>query len=83
MSREIKRSGLLRPDAPEGARHTSAAPYLAWVIVFLVSIPVAFASAWAYAIWALVPVTTRALRRLDEQRAHASAPEGPAGRARN
>jgi uncharacterized membrane protein len=83
VSREIKRAGLLRPDAPESARRTSAAPYLAWLIVFLVSIPVAFATVWAYAIWGLVPATTRVLRRVEERRAHGPSPEGPAGKARN
>lgn len=79
MSRETKQAGLLRPDAPESARHPDPLPYLAWVFVFLVSVPVSFATAWAYAIWALVPVTTRVMRRLHDRRAEGPAPEVPGG----
>jgi hypothetical protein len=31
--------------------------------MFLLSIPVAFASEWAYALWAVVPLLSRLLRR--------------------
>ena len=83
MSREIGRAGLLRPDAPESARHPDPLPYLAWVLVFLVSVPVAFATAWAYAIWALMPATTRGLRWLRQRQSGRPAPEVPGGSARN
>jgi uncharacterized membrane protein len=63
MSWRIQRAGLLRPDAPDSARHPDWAPYLAWVVVFAASIPVAFVTAWAYAVWAAVPVATRLFRR--------------------
>ena len=75
MSREINRAGLLRSDAPESARHPDPLPYLAWVLVFLVSVPVAFATAWAYAIWALMPATTRGLRWLRWRQGRGPAPE--------
>jgi uncharacterized membrane protein len=83
ISRHTTRAGLLRPNAPERARHPDPLPYLALVVVFAVSIPVAFATAWAYAIWALTPATTRAMHRLHDRRARSQAPEAPDHAARN
>ena len=63
MDRELSRRDLLRRDAPESARHPDNVRGLA-IIVFLISIPVAFAAGgWAFALWAAVPVLARALRR--------------------
>ena len=42
ISREIARADLLRPGAPESARHPDHAPSLAIIVAFLVSIPVSF-----------------------------------------
>jgi uncharacterized membrane protein len=65
MSRELVRRDLLRPDAPESARHQGNARNLAIIVVFLVSIPVAFAAgAWAFVLWVAVPWLARALRLL-------------------
>lgn len=65
ISREIVRGDLLRPNAPESARHPGNAHSLAIIVVFLASIPVAFVfTDWAFALWAAVPPLARALRRL-------------------
>jgi uncharacterized membrane protein len=50
MSREAHRGRMLRPDAPEGAHRPDSVPYLAVIVTFLVSIPVAFATVWAFAV---------------------------------
>ncbi len=83
ISQRTARAGLLRPGAPERARHPDPVPFLALVLVFVVSIPVAFVTAWAYAIWALVPVTTRGLHRLHDRRGTGPAPEVPSAEAQN
>jgi uncharacterized membrane protein len=49
MSIEIARGDLLRPDAPESARHPDHTPSVAIIIAFLVSIPVSF-TGWAFAL---------------------------------
>ena len=64
MSVEIARGDLLRPDAPESARHPDHAPSVAIIIAFLVSIPVSFFTGWAFALWAAIPLLVRVLRRL-------------------
>jgi uncharacterized membrane protein len=56
MSRELGRGGLLRADAPESTRHPDVVPYLAIIVVFAVSIPVAFFTSWAWVFWVLSPV---------------------------
>lgn len=68
MSGEIARGGLLRPGAPESARHPDHAPSLAIIIAFLVSIPVSFYTEWAFALWATAPLLARVLRRLPGSR---------------
>jgi uncharacterized membrane protein len=64
MSREVARGRLLRPDAPDRARHPDMAPYYAFCAMFLVAIPVAFVTVWAYALWGSVPLVARVLRRV-------------------
>jgi uncharacterized membrane protein len=63
MRQQTVSHGMLLPSTPERARHPNLSPYLAFVIVFTVSIPVAFFSAWAYAVWAAAPVMERLLAR--------------------
>ncbi len=64
MNRELSRRDMLRQDAPESARHPDNVRSLAIIVVFLISIPVAFAAGgWAFALWAGVPLLARALRR--------------------
>ena len=64
MNREIVGKGLLRPDAPESARHPDTAHSMNIVVTFLLSIPVAFVTPWAYALWAAGPLMTRVLSAL-------------------
>ena len=68
MSDEIARGGLLRPGAPESARHPDHARSLAVIIAFLVSIPVSFFTGWAFALWAAIPLLVRVVRRLPGRR---------------
>ena len=64
MSWRVHRAGMLRADAPDSARQLNYAPYVAWILVFAVSIPVEFAAGgWGYAVYAAVPVATRLFRR--------------------
>jgi uncharacterized membrane protein len=64
MSRQVQRGHMLCPDAPDSAQRPDNAPYLAVIVTFLVSIPVAFATTWAFALWIAIPLVTRGLRRL-------------------
>ena len=64
MNRQISRKSLLRPDAPAAARHPDSSHAVALIVVFLVSIPAAFAvQSLAFALWALVPALSWMLRR--------------------
>ena len=80
MSREIARGDLLRPDAPGSARHPDHASSLSIIIAFLVSIPIAFVTPWAFALWAAGPLIARVLRRVRGRRRRAVDPSGPAAR---
>lgn len=65
MSREIRDKDLMRTDAPESARHPENSHTLTLIVVFLISIPVAFvAGQWAFALWVAIPALGRVLRRL-------------------
>jgi uncharacterized membrane protein len=77
MSREVRLGGMLRPDAPESARHPDYIAFLGIILVFAVSIPVSFFSGAAYWIWAAAPLVTRGLRLLAARRGH---PADGAGR---
>jgi uncharacterized membrane protein len=72
MSRQISSKTLLRPNAPAAARHPDNSHYLALIVTFLVSIPVAFATPWAFALWASGPVLSPVLRRLLASGRHAA-----------
>jgi uncharacterized membrane protein len=63
MSNELSQQHLLRPDAPESAQHADNALRYASIAAFLISIPVAFFTPWAYAVWAIIPAVFRSLRR--------------------
>jgi uncharacterized membrane protein len=64
MNREVRRAHLLRADAPARARHADPVPYLSIIVVYLISIPVAFwLGSWAFAFWALSPRVGHILRR--------------------
>lgn len=70
MNRGAVRANLLRRDAPERSRHPDNVPYLVICVMFLLSIPVAFATNWAFALWAASPLATRGLRRILAQGRH-------------
>jgi uncharacterized membrane protein len=72
MSRQISRESLLRPNAPAAARHPDDSHYLALIVTFLMSIPIAFVTGWAFALWASVPVLSPVLRRLMTSGRHAA-----------
>ena len=72
MNRQISRESLLRPNAPAAARHPDNSHYLALIVTFLVSIPVAFVTAGAFALWVSVPVLSPVLRRLMTSGRHAA-----------
>jgi uncharacterized membrane protein len=61
MSREVVRGGL-QPDAPETARHPDDVSSLTIIVLLVLSVPVAFYTAWAFALWVAIPFVTRALR---------------------
>jgi uncharacterized membrane protein len=71
LSLEAQRGRMLRRDAPESAHRSDSVPYLAVIVSFLVSIPVAFITAWAFALWIAVPLTSRGLRLLMAHGRHA------------
>jgi uncharacterized membrane protein len=63
LGRELAQDHLLRDDAPESARHPDYAARYAAIASFLISIPVAFATPWAYAIWAAGPGIAARIQR--------------------
>jgi uncharacterized membrane protein len=75
LSRDLAREHLLRPDAPESARHPDNRARYATIASFLISIPVAFVTPWAYAIWAVGPAL--AARYLRSRAARDRAPGAP------
>jgi uncharacterized membrane protein len=70
MSREVRLGSMLRPDAPESARHYDTISYLGIILPFAVSIPVAYFSSYVYWIWATTPLVTRGLRLLAARRGY-------------
>jgi uncharacterized membrane protein len=62
MSRVVIHADLLRPDAPEAARHPDNVVSITVIVMFALAIPVAFFTAWAFALWAAIPVLIRAIR---------------------
>jgi uncharacterized membrane protein len=62
MSRVVIHADLLRPDAPEAARHPDNVVSITVIVMFALAIPVAFFTAWAFALWAVIPVLVRIIR---------------------
>jgi hypothetical protein len=59
-------SHLLSSDAPASARHLDLVPSMATLIVFVASIPVAWAVGdFAFWLWALSPRVGHLIRRFD------------------
>jgi hypothetical protein len=44
------------------ARHPDNAAILTTIVMFALSVPVAFFTAWAFALWAAIPLLTRVVR---------------------
>ncbi len=62
ISRHIRSGGLLRPGAPSPTASGDAA-LLTIAALFAVSIPVAFVTPWAFALWVASAPVARAVRR--------------------
>jgi uncharacterized membrane protein len=56
MIREIRRFGLTREDTPPRMLRQASIQTAVLAAAFLVSIPISFRSAWAYACWAVIPI---------------------------
>jgi uncharacterized membrane protein len=63
MSRHIRTSKLLRPDMPPAGLLDDDAGLLTVAAMFAISIPVAFVTQWAFALWIASAPAARALRR--------------------
>ena len=61
-SRELHRAGLLRPDAPKAGTQRDFMVDVIFIAAFLLSIPVSFATKWAFAVWAAAPLGARVLQ---------------------
>ncbi len=64
MSRHIRANDLLRPGAPGPVPTDYDATLLTGAAMFAISIPVAFVSQWAFAIWVASAPASRLVRRL-------------------
>jgi uncharacterized membrane protein len=71
LGNELAQDHLLRDDAPESAKHPNNLARYATIASFVVSIPVAFVSPWAYAIWAAGPAAAARYLRLRDSGARA------------
>jgi uncharacterized membrane protein len=80
MSREVGSGNLLRRSARGLRRYPDNVPGFTFIVMFLVSIPVAFVSTWAFALWAAVPLVSRVVRRLIGSGRHAASDVGPGTR---
>jgi uncharacterized membrane protein len=61
-SRELRQSRLLRSDVSGADLRHDMVRNIIFIAVFIVSIPVSFATHWAFAVWAAVPLGMRAWR---------------------
>lgn len=63
-SRELRRSRLLRRDPSRADLRRDRVRTIIVIGAFIVSIPVSFATHWAFAVWAAIPLGIRAWRAL-------------------
>jgi uncharacterized membrane protein len=76
MCRHIRASNLVRADVPPAGRWNDDAGLLTVAVMFAISIPVAFVTQWAFALWvASAPAARAVLRHRD--RAAAAEPATP------
>jgi uncharacterized membrane protein len=80
MVREMSRHGLLREDTPPMAVTTSYVRLLAMTGAFLVSIPIALVTPWAYLCWVAIPFASRGITALVRRRGLPAAALGSVGR---
>jgi uncharacterized membrane protein len=66
MSRHIRANDLLRPGAPGLGTRYDDATLLTVAAMFAISIPVAFVTQWAFAIWVASVLAARLVRRMRE-----------------
>jgi uncharacterized membrane protein len=64
MSRHIRASRLVRPGAHEPLSPLDDAVVLAVAAMFAISIPIAFVTQWAFAVWVAAALVIRWVRRL-------------------
>jgi 1,4-dihydroxy-2-naphthoate octaprenyltransferase len=63
MSRVVIHDDLLRPDAPETARHLDNVISFTVIVMFVLAIPVAFFfTVWTFILWAVLPLLIRAIK---------------------
>jgi uncharacterized membrane protein len=72
MSRECVADHLLRPGTPAGVTSGDNQHILVMAAVFLVSIPVAFVTRWAFICWILIPAVNRVVRAVTRRRSGGS-----------
>jgi uncharacterized membrane protein len=66
MSRHIRANDLVRPGAPGPGTRYDDATLLTVAAMFAISIPVAFVTQWAFAIWVASVLVARLVRRMRE-----------------
>jgi uncharacterized membrane protein len=64
MMRHVDRAGLARPGTPDGLFRQSSLRSVALAVVFVISIPVALLTHWAYLVWACTYFVKLAARRI-------------------
>jgi uncharacterized membrane protein len=64
MSRHIRDGRLLRPGAPRPSSTPDDIGALAVAACFAISIPIAFVTKWAYAVWVASALAARVVRRV-------------------
>jgi uncharacterized membrane protein len=73
----ISRNDLLRPGSPPGLVRSSAVRLGGLAVTFLLSIPLAFVTRYAYFVWFAIPFAAVAIRRLTKRFAPAAREEPP------
>ncbi|MFF5992640.1 TMEM175 family protein [Prauserella flavalba] len=64
LVRHVKRAGHVRDGTPVRMFRHAVSGSAVTAVAFLVSIPVAFVTQWAFACWAAIPLFVRPVRRL-------------------
>jgi uncharacterized membrane protein len=67
MSRHVRANALLRPGAPGSGTRYDDATLLTVATMFAISIPVAFVTQWAFAVWVATVPAARLISRLRQR----------------